>query len=68
MRVKAKPVSEEMAHLCSLLASELLTWPEVTGKPMFGLRAFYRGATVFAMFPEKRSLEQPNAIWYKLKR
>ena len=33
---------------------------------MFGLRAFYRGAVVFAMLPDKRALESPTAIAYKL--
>ena len=33
---------------------------------MFGLRAFYRGAVVFAMLPNKRALESPKAITYKL--
>jgi hypothetical protein len=35
-------------------------------RPMFGLRAFYRGAAVFAMLPEKRALENAKAIAYKL--
>jgi hypothetical protein len=33
---------------------------------MFGLRAFYRGTVVFAMLPDKRALESPTAIAYKL--
>ena len=33
---------------------------------MFGMRAFYRGAVVFAMLPDKRALENPKAIAYKL--
>jgi hypothetical protein len=33
---------------------------------MFGLHAFYRGAVVFAMLPDKRALENPQAIAYKL--
>jgi hypothetical protein len=33
---------------------------------MFGLRAFYRGAAVFAMLPDKRALEDPRTITYKL--
>jgi hypothetical protein len=49
-----------------LLAQELLRWPDVTARPIFGLRAFYRGTAVFAMLPDKRALESPNAIGYKL--
>jgi hypothetical protein len=33
---------------------------------MFGLLAFYRGAVVFAMLPDKRAFESPKAIAYKL--
>jgi hypothetical protein len=65
-RPKLVPVSEEMRHICALLAEELLRWPDVSARPMFGLRAFYRGAVVFAMLPDKRALENPKAIAYKL--
>jgi len=54
-----------MAHLCALLAEELLRWPDVSTRPMFGMRAFYRAAVVFAMLPDKRALEIPGAIAYK---
>ncbi len=33
---------------------------------MSGMRAFYHGAVVFAMLPDKRALENPTAIAYKL--
>jgi hypothetical protein len=33
---------------------------------MFGMRAFYRANIVFAMLPEKRALESPSAIAYKV--
>ena len=60
------PVSEEMRRISGLLGQELLRWPEVSARQMFGLRAFYRGAVVFAMLPDKRALESPTAIAYKL--
>jgi hypothetical protein len=59
-------VSEETKNICLHLAQELLRWPDVSARSMFGLRAFYRGAVVFAMLPDKRALESPNAIAYKL--
>ena len=65
-RPQLVPVSEEMAHMCALLAQELLRWLDVRERSMFGLRAFYRGAAVFAMLPEKRALEDPRSISYKL--
>lgn len=55
-----------MRDLCFLLGEEILRWPEVSTRPMFGMRAFYRGQTVFAMLPDKRALRNANAIMYKL--
>ncbi len=59
-------VSEETRHICLLLEQELLRWPDVSARSMFGLRAFYREAVVFAMLPDKRALESPKAIAYKM--
>jgi len=65
-RPKLVPVSEEMRHRSTLLAQELSRWPGVSMRPMFGLHAFYRGAVVFAMLPDKRALESAKAIACKL--
>ena len=64
-RPKLVPVSEETRRICEMLARELLRWPEVSIRPMFGMRAVYRGKVVFAMLPDKRALENPKAIAYK---
>src|SRR5713101_3511897 len=64
-RPKLVPVSEEMRRICELLARELLRWPNVSMRPMFGMRAVYREKVVFAMLPDKRALENPKAIAYK---
>lgn len=64
-RPKLQPVSEEVRHACVLLAEELKSWPDVSTRLMFGFRAVYRGKEIFAMLPDKRSLEVPNAIAYK---
>jgi hypothetical protein len=50
--------------MSTLLSEELLHWPGVSARPMFG--TFYHGAVVFAMLPDKRALESPTAIAYKL--
>jgi hypothetical protein len=55
-----------MKRRSALLAQELSRWPGVSMRPMFGLHAFYRGAVVFAMLPDKRALESAKAIAYKL--
>lgn len=65
-RPRLSPISEEMRRLSALLSEELLHWPGVSARPMFGMRAFYHGAVVFAMLPDKRALESPTAIAYKL--
>jgi hypothetical protein len=65
-RPKLKPVSEEMRKLCFLLGEELLRWPGVSERPMFGMRGFYREDVVFAMLPDKRALRDANAFAYKL--
>src|SRR5437899_999829 len=65
-RPKLPPPSEQMKHISGLLTRELLQWSNVTTRPMFGLRAFYRGAVVFAMLPDKRAFESPDGIACKL--
>jgi hypothetical protein len=64
-RPKLVPVSEEMRRICEMLARELLRWPDVSMRPMFGMLGVYRGKVVFAMLPDKRALENPRAIAYK---
>ena len=64
-RPKLPTVSEETRHISALLERELLGWPGVSVRPMFGMRALYRGTAIFAMLPDKRALENPNAIAYK---
>jgi hypothetical protein len=64
-RPKLEVVSEEMRRVFSLIAEEVVRWPGVSTKLMFGLRAMYREGVVFAMIPDKRSLETQNAIAYK---
>src|SRR5437016_11851754 len=65
-RPKLVRVSEEMRQLCALIERELLQWPNVTVRPMFGMRAFYRRAAIFAALPDKRAMRSPRAISYKL--
>jgi hypothetical protein len=64
-RPKLPPVSEEMRRVFALLAEELAMWPDVNTKLMFGLRAIYRKKIIFALLPDKRSLEVADAVAYK---
>jgi len=59
-------ISEEMKVWSGLLAEEVLGWPDVVAKPMFGLTALYRGPAVFAMLPKTRALGSPNVVAFKL--
>jgi hypothetical protein len=66
-RPKLVAVSEETRRLSQLLAQELLNWPDVSTRAMFGLRAIYHRNVIFAMLPDKRALESAQAIAYKLR-
>jgi hypothetical protein len=65
-RPKFARASEEMRRLSALLGDELLLWPDVSERPMFGMRAFYRKDNVFALLPAARTMDRPNSIAYKL--
>jgi len=58
-------VSEEMKRWSVLLADEMKRWPETRVGSMFGMISVYRGDTIFALLPDKRGLELPNAITIK---
>ena len=59
-------LSPEMHRWSAMLADELLQWPGVTTKPMFGLAGFYRGKSIFAAIPKSRSIGGPNIVIFKL--
>ena len=64
-RPKLLPVSEEMRRWSALLESELLSWPGVIAKRMFGFRALYRGKRIFAALPNSRGFGPDAAILLK---
>ena len=53
-RPKLLLVSEETRRWSVLLESELISWPGVIAKRMFGFRAIYRGKKIFAALPGSR--------------
>lgn len=67
-RPKLVKPSLAMERISVLLGEELLRWPKVRSHPMFGLTAFYREESVFALLPAKRAMESANAIAYKVPR
>src|SRR5580704_6509569 len=64
-RPQLQPVSEKMRRTFAVLAEDVATWPGVSMKLMFGFRAVYREGVVFAMLPDKRSLEVADSIAFK---
>ncbi|HYE25275.1 MAG TPA: luciferase family protein [Clostridia bacterium] len=61
-------VSEEMQQLSEFLRQELLTWPGVTARPMFGMTAVYRGNEIFGALPRTRAMETSRSVSFKLHR
>jgi hypothetical protein len=64
-REKFALVPEEMRRLSALLEEELLRWPDVSARSMFGMRAVYRKDVIFALLPESKMIDRPTAIGYK---
>jgi luciferase-like monooxygenase len=64
-RPKLLPISEEMRRWSALLESELLSWPGVITKRMFGFRALYRGKRIFAALPHSRGFGPDASVLLK---
>ena len=64
-RSQLHPISEEMRQWSALLEAELLTWPNVIAKPMFGFRSFYRGKIIFAAVPRSREFDPVGSLIMK---
>jgi hypothetical protein len=56
------PASHEIREWCSILEQEMMHWPGVKISHIFGTHAFYHRKVMFAMLPDKRSLESSTAI------
>jgi hypothetical protein len=54
--------SQEMRELCLILKREMIRWPGVKVDHVFGTLAFYHRKVLFAMLPDKRSLDTSEAI------
>lgn len=59
------PASQEMRECSSILEQEMLRWPGVKVSHVFGTLAFHRRKVMFAMLPDKRSLESSTAISFR---
>lgn len=65
-RPRLPKVDPEMRRWCEPLEDELSTWPQVTSRPMFGMRAFYCSTRIFAVLPRTRAAETPFSFLIKL--
>ena len=66
-RPKMPHTGEEMKQWSAMLGNELNAWPQVTTRPMFGLRGFYRGRKIFAALPVTRGIKNPNSLIFRIK-
>jgi hypothetical protein len=64
-RPKLLPVSEETRRWSALLESEMVSWPAVVAKRMFGFRALYRGKRIFAALPNSRGFGPDGSLLIK---
>lgn len=60
------PASEEMKEWSAMLGEELKKWPKVAAKPMFGMRAYFRGSKIFGALPVSRGIASPNGFMFKI--
>src|SRR5260370_8418263 len=65
-RPKMPPISEEMKQWSAMLKTELIGWPQVAYRPMFGMSGMYRRKKIFAALPVTRGFDTPNSIIFNL--
>src|SRR6266446_4928707 len=65
-RPKMPPISEEMKQWSAMLKAELIGWPQVTSRPMFGMSGIYRRKKIFAALPVTRGFNTPSSIIFRL--
>ena len=66
--MRSRKVSEQMAQWSALLGDELVSWPQVTTRQMFGGMAYYRADSIFAILPVTREFFVPNQVGVKFPR
>jgi hypothetical protein len=59
-------ISEEMKAWSAALEAELIEWPRVSSRTMFGFNALYRGKRIFAVLPRTRGIGNSNSLAFKL--
>jgi hypothetical protein len=67
-RPKLPKAPGEMQQWSQLLLDELLGWPEVRTRPLFGMTAVYRGNAIFGALPKTRAMDTPYSVSFKIPR
>jgi len=67
-RPKLPRIPEEMQQWSQLLLHEILGWPDVSSRPMFGMTAVYRGNAIFGVLPRTRAMDTPCSVSFKILR
>jgi hypothetical protein len=65
-RPKLPRASEEIKGFARLLENEILAWPSVNSRPMFGLTGLFHHKNIFAVLPRTRTMDTPNSIAFRL--
>ena len=65
-RPKLFKIDDEMQRWCELLRQEVLEWPDVSTKPLFGMIGFYHGESIFAAIPRTRAAVSARSLLIKL--
>ena len=64
-RPKMPPISEEMKQWSAMLKTEVMGWPQISTKPMFGMIGLYRGKKIFGGLPVTRGFDTPNSVIFR---
>jgi hypothetical protein len=65
-RPKLPRIPEEMRQWSDLLLREILGWPDVSSRLMFGMTAVYRGNAIFGVVPRTRAMDTPYSVSFKI--
>jgi hypothetical protein len=64
-RAVFQAASEELRAISSALAAEMIGWPGVTSRAMFGGILLYRDKLPFALLPRTRKMMEKDGLWLK---
>jgi hypothetical protein len=65
-RPKLPRIPEEMRQWSDLLLREILAWPDVSSRPMFGMTAIYRGNAIFGVLPRTCAMDTRYSVSFKI--